>query len=118
MKIKLHIQNSINKLGVSFVLFLSVLFLYQCQPKGPISFPNKLIGESKDFLIQSKGKPTTIKRFDDRVAFIYVKKEEYYGKKTDSKNLTPKTTYSIEYIYYIDNKNIVYKYQVWKKKLK
>ena len=118
MKIELHIEPQTKKLGYYIIILFSSFLLFQCQPKGPISFPSKFIGENKSYLLQSKGNPSVIKRFDNQTAFIYTSKEEYFGKKKDVKNATPKKTYIIEYIYYIDNSDIVYKYQVWKKRQK
>jgi len=100
---------------VSFVFILSILT--QCTPKGPITFSSPYEGQHKNYLEQVKGKPTVIRKFENSIAYIYITKEEYFGK---SKNIEldtpPKKTVIIEYIYYINNEGIIYKYQVWKKK--
>lgn len=118
MKIKLYITPLIIKLGCYSIILFSTPLLFQCQSKGPVSFPSKFIGQSKSFLVQSKGTPSVIKRFENSSAFIYKSKEEYYGKKKELENAVPKKTYIIEYIYYVDSSDIVYKYQVWKKRQK
>ena len=63
-----------------------------------------------------------IKVFDTVEAYIYKTKEAYFGKRTTSKTpdslLIPKKIVEIEHIYYINKKGIIFKYQVWKKKIK
>jgi hypothetical protein len=95
--------------------------IFSCTPKGPQTFSSPFIGKSKQELISSKGIPSEIKNFGDTYAYIYKSKEEYFGNiknNTISDSLQPKKTISIEYIYYINNQNIVYKYQIWKKEIK
>ena len=103
----------------NFLYFLFVLAFSFCTPKGPQTFSSPFIGKTKAELILSKGSPTQIKIYDKSEVYIYKTKEEYYGKKQPiSKNgeiVKPKKTSIIEYIYYINDKEIIYKYQVWKK---
>lgn len=106
---------------IRFLSSLTILFLItfsSCQTKGPVTFDNYLVGKTKGELIELKGKPTKIKNFGSEIAYIYVVKEEFYGKSKNTTKTNPKATYNIEYIYYINNKSTIYKYQVWKKKLK
>ncbi|MBW6482040.1 MAG: hypothetical protein K0B10_03165 [Vicingaceae bacterium] len=102
-----------------FFYLLFVLSFTFCTPKGPQTFSSPFIGKTKAELISSKGSPTQIKIYDKSEIYIYKSKEEYYGKKQPiSKNgevVKPKKTSIIEYIYYINDKEIIYKYQVWKK---
>lgn len=105
------------------ILWLLVLLLVfiSCTPKGPQTFSSPFIGKTTQELTFEKGSPTEIKNFGDTHAYIYKVKEEYFGnikKDTISNSLQPKKTISIEYIYYINNQNIVYKYQIWKKEIK
>lgn len=100
-----------------FCILLYIVLLVRCTPKGPQTYSSPFIGKSKEFLITTKGKPSLIKAFDNSKAFIYTKKEEYYGKTENiDPNKKPKKVYLIEYIYYINHEGIVYKYQVWRKK--
>lgn len=105
-----------------FTYLFFVFLLFSCSPKGPQTFSSPFIGKTKTDLILSKGSPKEIKIYDKTEVYIYRTKEEYYGKKPPvSKNgeaVKPKKTAIIEYIYYIDEKEIIYKYQVWKKKQK
>lgn len=101
---------------------LYILFIFSltfCSPKGPQTFSSPFIGKTKSNLILSKGTPKEIKIYDKSEIYIYKTKEEYYGKKPPiSKNgeaLKPKRITIIEYIYYINSDEIIYKYQVWKK---
>ena len=104
-------------LGV-FIISLSFFF---CSPRGPQTYDNPFIGKTKDDLISSKGIAKEIKIFDKAEAYIYKTREEYFGKIKDSKKnldtLTPKKVFVIEHIYYINEKGIIYKYQVWKKRI-
>lgn len=101
-------------------IILSLLFMFAfCTPKGPQTFKNRLVGKTKQDLIRERGTAHRIKIFDNSEAYIYIKKEEYYGKKSsDPFKGKPKKVYEIEYIYYINQEDIIYKYQVWKKKVK
>jgi len=106
------------KLAASFLIMLSLLF---CSPKGPVTYKSSFVGQSKAVLISAKGKAKTVKLFDTSEAHIYTEKEEYFGKKIQSDEnvmVIPKKTFITEHIYYINDKGIVYKYQVWKKKTK
>lgn len=97
------------------------LILISCSPKGPKTHPSSFIGKTKGELVSVKGMAKTIKVFDKAEAHIYKIREEYFGKKgsfTENKNLIPKRVVSIEHIYYINQNGFVYKYQVWKKKVK
>ena len=108
---------NMKQIGV-FIILSTLLF---CTPKGPQTFNSSYIGKMKSDLIAIKGAPKEIRVFDNAEAYIYKIKEEYYGKKMPSdktKNLTPKKIYEIEHIYYINAKEYIYKYQVWKKRIK
>lgn len=95
------------------------LLLIQCNQKGPQTFSSDFIGNTKEHLIGIKGPAHRIKIFQESEAYIYVKKEDYYGKNIKPPLPDkPKRSYEIEYIYYINSDNIVYKYQVWKKRIK
>ena len=96
-----------------------LLALTFCTPKGPQTFGSNFIGKTKTQLITAKGAANKIKVFDNSEAIIYIKREEFYGKKVkDPLPEKPKRINNIEYIYYINSDNMVYKYQVWKKKVK
>ena len=98
------------------LIFVSVL---ACSPEGPVTYASPLVGKSKLQLIKEKGTAQKIKVFENAEAYIYVVKEAYFGKnKVVTADTKPKQVVEIEHIYYIDNKNMVYKYQVWKKKIK
>lgn len=102
-----------------FILILSFSLLF-CSPKGPQTFDSPFVGKTKEDLIHSKGKASKIKIFEASEAYIYISKEEYFGKKTSSKinnDTKPKKTIEIENIYYINKKGYIYKYQVWKKRV-
>lgn len=102
-----------------YCFFLLILILYHsCHPKGPVIFDNPLVGKTKSELTHIKGAPNKIKTFGENFAYIYTKKEAYYGKTKNIANKNPKHIYIIEYIYYINASNKVYKYQVWKRKIK
>lgn len=99
-------------------LFFTLPLLF-CSPKGPVTYKSSFVGKSKTTLIQAKGMAKTVKVFDNSEAYIYSEKEEFFGKKiqSDENVMTlPKKTTITEHIYYINEKGIVYKYQVWKKK--
>ena len=106
------------KLVSLFLIFLSLLY---CTPKGPQTFNSPFIGKTKSDLISNKGVAKKIKVFDNAEAYIYSTREEYFGKKVSAKKkakpLVPKKIYEIEQIYYINDKGIIYKYQVWKKRI-
>ncbi len=102
-----------------FFAFFICLPLLFCSPKGPVTYKSSFVGQTKAYLIHAKGVAKTIKVFDNSEAYIYKEREEYYGKKTPSDTTAkPKRAYITEHIYYINDKGIVYKYQVWKKKVK
>ena len=106
------------KLVASLLITLSLLF---CSPKGPVTYKSSFVGQSKAVLISAKGKAKTVKVFDTSEAYIYTEREEYFGKKIQSDDNVmekKKKIYVTEHIYYINDKGIVYKYQVWKKKTK
>lgn len=102
----------------SLSLVLCILTLNSCRIKGPITYDNPFVGKTKEELVKSKGTPQKIKNFGSEVAYIYVRKEEFYGNTKNLTNKNPKATYNIEYIYYINSANKIYKYQVWKRKVK
>lgn len=95
-----------------------IIFLCCCSPKGPQTHTSYYVGKNKAELIEHKGEPKTIKVFDKSQAFIYKVKEEFYGKNSTESDSIPKKAFVTEHIYYIDTANTIYKYQVWKKKLK
>ena len=102
------------------VIIISLTLLY-CSPKGPVTYSSPFVGGTKAELFFAKGEAKRIKSFDDSKAFIYVVKEENFGKKVQldkASNAVPKKTTITEHIYYVNKENIVYKYQVWKKKVK
>jgi len=103
-----------------FYIFLLSLCLLFCTPHGPQSFDSPFIGQTKNDLIRAKGMAKEIKIFNNTEAYIYKTKEEYFGKKSLSADAlqTPKKIVEIEYIYYINEKGYIYKYQVWKKRIK
>lgn len=101
--------------------FITLALLFACTPKGPQTYNSPYLGKNKEELIITKGLAKEIRVFGNTEAYIYKTKEEYFGKikgDTISDSLIPKKTYSIEYIYYINENNIIYKYQVWKKRIK
>ena len=103
-----------------FFIFIFSFTLLCCSQKGPQTFDSPFIGKTKNDLTFTKGTASKIKIFEDSEAYIYITKEEYFGKKTTAKNnkdLKPKKTIEIEHIYYINKKGYIYKYQVWKKRL-
>ncbi len=96
-----------------------LLIFFACTPKGPQTYSSPLVGKSKNELIRQKGIAKNIKIFGENQAFIYVTREAYYGNKNpaDYPGLKPKKIVDIEHIYYINTDDVVYKYQVWKKKV-
>ena len=101
-----------------FYFLLITLLFFSCSPKGPITYSSPLVGKTKTQLIKEKGVAKKIKLFENAEAYIYTTVEEYYGNKTITPETKPKKVVEIEHIYYIDANNVVYKYQVWKKKIK
>ena len=104
-----------------FSLFCLCLSLSFCSPKGPQTFSSPFIGKTKQELIDSKGLAKDIRGSGTNEIHIYKSYEEYYGKKekpNKAQRTTPKKTYLIESIYYINKEGFVYKYQVWRKKIK
>ena len=102
-----------------FLLIILVVLMAACSPKGPVTFASPLVGKSRIELIKEKGTAQKVKVFDNSEAYIYVVKEAYFGKiKEITPETKPKQVVEIEHIYYIDANNMVYKYQVWKKKIK
>ncbi len=103
-----------------FLILLFSLSLFFCTPKGPQTYNSPFIGKTKSELIAAKGLAKEIKIFDNSEAYVYKIREEYFGKKTsitEDENLSPKKTIEIEHIYYINDKGLIYKYQVWKKRV-
>ena len=102
-------------------IFLISLCLCFCTPKGPQTFNSPFLGKTKKDLIAAKGIAKEIKVFDNAEAYIYKTREEFFGKKVvPDKNgnpPVPKRVYIVEYIYYINKDGMVYKYQVWKKRI-
>ncbi|MBI2280470.1 MAG: hypothetical protein HYU68_07250 [Bacteroidetes bacterium] len=101
-----------------FYFILITLLFFSCSPKGPITYSSPLVGKTKAQLIKEKGVAKKIKLFENAEAYIYTSVEEYFGKKEITPGTKPKKKVEIEHIYYINANNIVYKYQVWKKKIK
>jgi hypothetical protein len=103
--------------GVFFLLI--IVLLVACSPEGPITYTSPLVGKTRAELIKEKGTAQKIKVFEKSEAYIYVVREAYFGKVKEIKPETkPKQMVEIEHIYYIDANDKVYKYQVWKKKIK
>lgn len=104
------------------VLFILTTIIYSCTPKGPQTFDSPYVGKSREELILAKGVANEVKIYDNDEVFIYKTKEEYYGKKPpvdkDGNLRKPKEIVVIEYIYYINEEEKVYKYQVWRKRYK
>lgn len=102
------------------IVAIFLLLLIGCTPKGPQTFESPFVGKTREELILAKGTANEVKIYDNAEVFIYKTKEEYYGKKPPiDKNgnpRKPKEIVVIEYIYYINNDGMVYKYQVWRKK--
>lgn len=102
-----------------FYFILIFILFFGCSPKGPITYSSPLVGKTKAQLIKEKGTAQKIQVFENSEAYIYVVKEAYFGKKkVVTPETKPKQVVEIEHIYYIDTNNVVYKYQVWKKKIK
>lgn len=103
---------------IIFILAISFGMLC-CTPKGPQTFESTYIGKNEAYLLKMKGAPEHVKNFSDSKAYIYITKEDYFGK--NPKNLDPqaepKKRFEIEYIYYINKEGVIYKYQVWRKKV-
>ena len=102
------------------VILITIPLLY-CSPKGPVTYKSVFVGQSKADLVFAKGPANTVKVFDNSEAHIYKITEEYFGKKIQSDEnvmVIPKKTSVTEHIYYINEKGLIYKYQVWKKKIK
>jgi hypothetical protein len=105
----------------NLLILVFTLPLLFCSPKGPVTYKSSFVGQSKSYLINSKGLAKTVKVFDNSEAHIYIEKEEYYGKEIysdDNVMMIPKKINITEHIYYINKKGIVYKYQVWEKRVK
>lgn len=103
---------------MKYFYFISIFILFfGCSPKGPITYSSPLVGKTKAQLIKEKGVAKKIKLFENAEAYIYTTVEEYYGNKIITPETKPKKVVEIEHIYYIDANNVVYKYQVWKKKV-
>ncbi len=103
---------------VSF--FFLITLLLACSPKGPQTFDNPYVGKTKSEIISTRGKPAEIKVYDDVEVYIYKRREECFRKAPSSdkeKDLTPYRVYSIEQIYYVNSDDVIYKYQVWRKRI-
>lgn len=108
-------------MSMKFLPFISILFfLFSCSPKRPQTFASPLVGKTKNQLIAEKGVAKTIRVYKDSEIYIYTIREAYYGNKNPEtdKSIQPKKVLDIEHIYYINADDIVYKYQVWEKKVK
>lgn len=100
-------------------LILFAFVLFSCFPKGPKTYTSQLVGKTKNQLISAKGVAKKIKIYKDSEVYIYTVREAYYGKKNPEidQSVKPKKVVDIEHIYYINAEGIVYKYQVWEKKV-
>lgn len=96
-----------------------IFLLFSCSPKGPQTYTSQLVGKTKNQLIAEKGVAKKIKIYKDSEIYIYTVREAYYGKQNPEvdKNVKPNKIVDIEHIYYINAEGIVYKYQVWEKKV-
>ncbi len=100
--------------------FVLLIILSFCTPKGPQTFSNPFVGKTKSELISAKGQPSEIKVYDKSEVYIYRKREEYFGTKTPVVKdvaLVPKKVYVMEKIYYINEKDIIYKFQLWRRRI-
>lgn len=103
------------KIGLILVFFS----LIYCSPKGPVTYSSPLVGKTKSDLIKEKGTAQKVKIFGSDEALIYVVREAYFGRIKEIKPETkPKQIVEIEHIYYVNSLGKIYKYQVWKKKIK
>jgi len=87
------------------IFFLLITFSLACSPKGPQTFDNPYVGKTKTELIEGRGEPAEIKKFEKAYAYIYKKRQECFRKNPSSskyKDLTPYKIYSIEQIYYVN----------------
>lgn len=104
------------------VVAIILTVIFGCTPKGPQTFDNPMVGKTRSELIAAKGAANEVKIYDNAEVFIYKTKEEYYGKKPpvdkEGNLRKPKEIVVIEYIYYINKEEKVYKYQVWRKRYK
>lgn len=100
-----------------FLGYLFVVLLLACAPKGPVTFESPWVGKSLNNLISQKGEPSEIKLIEGKKVVIYRRIEEVYGKNYKEGD-QPKCKYVIENIFYVNEKENIYKYQVWKKKQK
>lgn len=106
----------------TLVVAIILTVIFGCTPKGPQTFDNPMVGKTRAELIAAKGAANEVKIYDNTEIFIYKTKEEYYGKKPpvdkEGNLRNPKEIVVIEYIYYINEEEKVYKYQVWRKRYK
>lgn len=106
----------------TLVVAIILTVIFGCTPKGPQTFDNPMVGKTRAELIAAKGAANEVKIYDNAEVFIYKTKEEYYGKKPpvdkEGNLRKPKEIVVIEYIYYINEEEKVYKYQVWRKRYK
>jgi len=104
------------KWSVFFLLFSLLTF---CSPKGPQTLSHPFVGKTKQDLIARRGIAQEIRIYGDNEAHIYKKREEYFGKKNtlDDANRPPKKIFSVEDIFYINNKEVIYKYQFWRRRV-
>ena len=105
-----------------FSILILLIVCLSCAKKGPKTFNSAIVGKTKSELIAIKGVAREIKVFDNAEAYVYKTREEYFGnvktnKQENSTLPTPKKIYVTEHIYYINEKGIVYKYQIWKKRI-
>ena len=104
------------KLILLILLSFTLLF---CSPKGPVTYKSSFVGGTKAELVFAKGAAKTVQYFDQSEIHIYSFREDYFGKNVQFDETTlPKRSTVTEHIYYINDKGLVYKYQVWKKKIK
>ena len=105
---------------MKWIIFLLLSFLISCSPKGPQTYDNYFVGKTKQELIDSKGVAREIRIAGTNEIYIYSIRQEFFGKKEkldENQQAIPKKIYIIETIYYINKEGMIYKYQVWKKKV-
>jgi len=100
------------------ILFLS-LSLFFCTPKGPQTYKSAFVGKTKqDLMLKGLLKKLRFLMAQKLIFILFVKSILAKTKKLkQTGSLKPKKIYDIEHIYYTDKKGVVYKYQVWKKKV-
>jgi len=99
---------------------LLVFSLFCCTPKGPQTFPSPYIGKTKTDIINAEGEPTEVRLYKGSEVYVYKKRKEFFGTSVPENkdvSLVPQKVEEVEKIYYINAEGIIYKYQVWKKRI-